>query len=187
MNAWDDGREQPYLDPAKAKPRFTLEEITEANFIPTSGVIWRWDGLQVLPEAFSTATFGDWALNVRFATKGPIGHVDRMMGVRRVHEGGIMSVMGELRTKRGIALAYEVMHRQVGDWLAPAAVDRWAKQLTDGFDRAMHASDREHAAWFLSHAGRVPHGRISLRIRERWWMQVHFPGLMHAYARLRKA
>ncbi|MBK9148140.1 MAG: glycosyltransferase [Flavobacteriales bacterium] len=186
MNVWDDGREQPYFDPAKAKPRFTLEELTEANFIPTSGVIWRWEGMQAFPEAFRTAPFGDWALNVHFAMKGPIGYVDRIMSVRRVHEGGIMSVMGELRTMRGIALAYEVMHGQAGDRLAPAALVRWAKQITDGFDRAMHAGDRENAAWFLAHAGRVPHGHISLRLRARWWLQLHFPRLMRAYGAWRK-
>ena len=187
MNTWDDGRQEPYLDPALAKPRFTLEELTARNFIPTSGVIWRWNELRALPEAFRAAPFGDWAINVHFALQGPIGYVDRMMGVRRMHAGGIMSVMGDQRTRRAVAHSYEVMRGQVGDRLAPAALQRWAKQVTDGFDIAIRAGDREPAAWFLKHAARVPGGLIPWRLRARWWLQLHAPGLIRKYARMRGA
>ncbi|MBK6344061.1 MAG: glycosyltransferase family 2 protein [Flavobacteriales bacterium] len=184
MNVWDDGREQPYFDPAKAKPRFPLEELTEANFIPTSGVIWRWEGMQEFPEAFRTAPSAI-GRSTCISRKGPIGYVDRIMSVRRVHEGGIMSVMGELRTMRGIALAYEVMHGQATDRLAPAALVRWAKQITDGFDaRCTPAIVRTpHGSLRMPGACRMA---ISASAFARWWLQLHFPRLMRAYGAWRK-
>ena len=185
MNQWDDGRQEPYMDPASVKPRFTLQELAAKNFIPTSGVIWRWNGLRDLPEAFRTAPFGDSGVNIHFSLHGAIGYVDRMMSVRHVHEGGVMSLMGGLRTCRGIALAYEVMHKQAGDRIGEAALDRWALQITNGFETSVSRNEREMAAWFLKHAANVPHGRVPARLRLRWWLLVHCPRLMSSYARLR--
>jgi glycosyltransferase involved in cell wall biosynthesis len=185
MNQWDDGRQEPYMDPAIAKPRFTLQELAAKNFIPTSGVIWRWNGLRELPEAFRTAPFGDWGLNIHFALQGAIGYVDRIMSVRQVHEGGVMSTMSGLRTCRGIALAYEVMHKQAGDRIGKAALDRWALQITNGFETSISRNEREMASWFLKHAAKVPGGRIPVRLRLRWWLLLHFPKFMQRYAAMR--
>lgn len=185
MNVWDDGRREPYLDLANAKPRFTLTELTALNFVPTSGAIWRWNGLRHFPPAFSQAPFGDWMLNVHFAAQGPIGYVDRVMSDRHVHAAGGMSLMSEIRTCRAIALAYEVMRGQVGDQLSPEALARWKRQITGGFDKAYDGGDMVNARWFLKHASQVPEGGLSWRTRMRWWALLNLPGLMRAYGRLR--
>ncbi|WKZ66664.1 MAG: glycosyltransferase family 2 protein [Flavobacteriales bacterium] len=185
-NEWDDGRRQVYLAPSIAKPRYSRSDLTAVNFIPTAGVIWRWNALRVLPDAFQQAPFGDWVINIHFAGLGPIGYVDRFMAVRRVHEGGAMSAMGTVRTCRSLALAYEVMRTQVGEGLSPVALARWTKQVTDGFDLALKAGDRDHARWFLAHAAAVPQGNIPRRTRLRWWALLHWPRLMRAYASIRR-
>lgn len=184
-NVWDDDRKVPYLDPARAKPRYTRGELTIENFIPTSGAIWRWNALTDLPAAFHKAPFGDWMINIHFAGVGPIGFMDRIMSVRHVHGSGAMTAMGALRTYRGVALAYEVMRTQVQDDLAPEALARWTKQITDGFDQAINSGDREHALWFLAHARLVPKNAVPLRMRSRWWALVHFPRTMALYKQLR--
>lgn len=186
MNVWADGRSEPFLQPSRAKPRFTLEELTASNFIPTSGAIWRWEAGMPLPRAFHEAPFGDWALNIHFALQGPIGYVDRVMSERHVHEAGIMSSMHRQVERRATALAYEVMHGQVGDRLAPEAIARWRNQIVQGMEDALRSSDRPQMAWFLAHAGKLPDARISKRQRARWWLQLHFPRIMRAYGAWRK-
>lgn len=185
MNAWDDGREAPFLAASETKPRFTLPDLMLRNFVPTSGAIWRWEGPQAIPEALNAAPFGDWALNTHFALRGPIGYEDRCWSRRRIHLGGAMSTLDELGTMRGIALAYEVMLKQVRRPLVPGAVQRWSLQVVRGFEKALKAGDRDHARWFLKHAGAVPQGAITRRTRLRWWALLHWPRLMRAYARLR--
>lgn len=184
-NVWPDGKREPYMDPAEAKQRFTRRELTVKNFIPTSGVIWRWNALEDFPEAFHTAPFGDWALNIHFAGGGGIGYVDAMMSERTVHAGGAMSIMGNVLTFRGVALAYEVMHAQIGDDLAPGAWERWKRQLTDGFDTAFKAGDMDNARWFLRHAAKAPGALVPLRTRSRWWGLIYLPRLMRWYGKLR--
>lgn len=187
MNVWPDGREEPYLDPEMGKPRFSRRELTARNFIPTSGVIWRWNGLKEFPKAFREAPFGDWALNVHFAGLGPIGFVDRILSVRRVHDTSVMAVMDEVRTLRATALAYEVMEEQVHGDLTPGALKRWERLVREGFDRALSDGNREYASWFIRHAGKVQGAPISSREKRRWWALLHFPKLMGAYSRLRGA
>ena len=97
-----------------------------------------------------------------------------------------MSAMGTVRTCRSLALAYEVMRTQVGEGLSPVALARWTKQVTDGFDLALKAGDRDHARWFLAHAAAVPQGNIPRRTRLRWWALLHWPRLMRAYASIRR-
>jgi len=186
MNVWDDGRTEPFFKPGAAKPRYSVEDLTRSNFIPTAGVIWRWNQLREFPEAFSTAPFGDWALNIHFALQGPIGFVDRMMAERHVHAGGIMSGMKGQRERRATALAYEVMHGQVGDRLAHQAKERWLAQIEQGMENAQRSGDRELMRWFLMHSARLPAGCLPWRKRARWWVQLHWPRLMRAYGRLRK-
>jgi glycosyltransferase involved in cell wall biosynthesis len=185
MNVWPNGRREPFMDPAQAQARYTRRDLTVRNFIPTAGVIWRWNGLRELPRPFRAGPFGDWVLNIHFAGTGPVGYVDRMMCERHVNPGSIMSVLSPIRSCRALALAYEVMHEQVGDDLATEALARWTKQVTDGFDLAYRAGEPDHARWFLRHAPQVPHGAVPLRMRLRWRALLAFPRLMAHYARVR--
>lgn len=191
VNRWPDGREEPALDPELAKPRFNRRELTTANFIPTSGVIWRWNALAELPDvlkaAFAQAPFSDWVLHVHFASQGPIGYVDRIMSVRNVHEGATMANMDQLSTFRTTALAYEAMFGQVDGELAPGALNRWEWVLRRGFELTLEQGDSRQGAWFIEHSKHMPGGAITGRERLRWWGLVRLPRVMRAYQQLRGA
>lgn len=101
-NTWPDGTRSPYLPAERTKPRFTRVELMADNFIPTSGVVSRWNALQEFAEAFFTGPFGDWVLNIHFAGSGPTGYADRIMSIRNVHGTSSMAAMDNVRTKRGI-------------------------------------------------------------------------------------
>ncbi len=184
-NVWPDGRREPYFDPSLAKERFTLEELTAKNFIPTSGVIWRWSPMTTFPRAWYEGPFGDWVLNVHYAMRGAIGYVDRTMSERRVNEGSIMAAMDPTRTLRGVVLAYEVMRGQLQRPLTGKGLTRWTASIREGFDLAQRAQDQEHMGWFLRHARAMDAPGIPGRERLRWWALVNFPGLVRAYHRWR--
>lgn len=185
VNAWADGRREPYLDLTATRPRYTLEDLLPVNFIPTSGAIWRWEPLQEVPPAWYKAPFGDWMLNIHFALRGPIGFVDRTMSERRVAPGSAMASMDPARTHRGIALAYEVMRGQLQRPLKGAGLQRWIASVREGFHLAQQAGNMEHMRWFQQHAAAVDEPGIPWRERMRWWMLIHWPGIMQTYHRLR--
>lgn len=181
INVWPDGRQLPYFSSSGLKLSFTLEDIAAKNFIPTSGVIWRWNGLHSLPRVLKEAPFADWVMHIHFAMLGSIGYVDRCMSIRNVHALGNMSRMDELRTCRTIAHSYEIMFQQAGNRIGSTAFMRWAKQLEQGFEIALRAGDEASALWFLKHAARIPSAWLPMRQRFRWRMLLGFPRFMTWY------
>ncbi|MBK6343620.1 MAG: hypothetical protein IPF41_13825 [Flavobacteriales bacterium] len=73
--------------------------------------------------------------------------------------------MDRRRQRRAIALAYEVMHGQVGDRLAHEAKERWLTQIEQGMENAQRSGDRELMRWFLLHSARLPAGYLPWRKR----------------------
>ncbi len=189
VNRWPDGDSQLYLDPGLAKPRFSQRELTDTNFIPTSGVIWRWNGITRLPERLTEilmiAPFADWVLNIHFAGCGPIGYVDQVMSVRNVHAQGAMAAMDRVTQFRTKALAHEVIYKQVDGQVVPGALKRWEWLLRRGFEMALAAGETGHASWFIRHAKNLQGHSISARERWRWLMLLHFPKLMGLYSTAR--
>ncbi len=67
-------------------------DIVAANFIPTAGVVYRRACFPEIPEAFHTVAALDWILYIALTEHGDIGFLDRFSAVRRVHEGGVISM-----------------------------------------------------------------------------------------------
>ncbi len=185
VNVWDDGSRELYLDEASVKPRFSLEDLMAKNFIPTSGVIWRWTPLTKIPKEWYEGPFGDWLLNVHFARQGPIGYVDRVMSERHVHGTSSMATMDPARTFRAIALGYAVMRRQVGGPITGLGLRRWIDSVREGFHRAQQMGSKDHMRWFSVHARAVDAPGIPFRERARWWALLHLPAIMRVYHRMR--
>src|SRR5690606_25091568 len=168
---------------------FSQRELTDTNFIPTSGVIWRWNGITRLPERLTEilmiAPFADWVLNIHFAGSGPIGYVDQVMSVRNVHAQGAMAAIDRVTEFRTKALAHEVIYKQVDGQVVPGALKRWEWLLRRGFEMALAAGETGHASWFIRHAKNLQGHSISARERWRWLMLLHFPKLMGLYSTAR--
>jgi glycosyltransferase involved in cell wall biosynthesis len=83
------------------------EALLEENFIPTSSVLLRRSFWPDYDARFACLGLLDWVLWWKLSLQGAVGCVDRLMGVYRVHQGGIWSGAADdrrLRELRRMAL-----------------------------------------------------------------------------------
>lgn len=73
------------------KPYYTLEDLLTQNFIPTCSVLFRNGLIKEFPNQYYKILAGDWLLHVMLARFGRLGFINEIWGVRRIHEGGLMS------------------------------------------------------------------------------------------------
>ena len=76
------------------KPNYTstLIDLMHGNFIPTASVMFRSGIFQTFPLWYYKCSMGDWPLHVlNSKIGGPIGYLDEVMGVYRVHAKSIWS------------------------------------------------------------------------------------------------
>lgn len=95
---WEDNESKnsffPEPEVYESKTEFTLEDLLERNFIPTSSVLYRLrkDFSEVFIKGISP---GDWFKNLLHAEKGKIKIIPEVMGVYRKHVGSVWSGAGE--------------------------------------------------------------------------------------------
>lgn len=68
-----------------------LDDLLLQNYIPTLSVLFRRGLFGELPSWYFTLAVGDWPLHLLNAQYGHIGYINEIMGVYRVHTGGIWS------------------------------------------------------------------------------------------------
>ncbi len=76
------------------KPISTLEDLLKGNFIQTPAVMFRARLFEEFPRWFYLTPMGDWPLHIMNAQHGNIGYIDEIMGVYRIHDGGVWSTKG---------------------------------------------------------------------------------------------
>lgn len=97
---YQESNKEPHEFPAGLrKTAFNLYDVLRNNFIPTPSMLFRKTAVPQLPDAFHRMTNPDWMLHVMCAENGEIGFINEVMGVYRVHSGGVWSA-----TKRVIVL-----------------------------------------------------------------------------------
>ena len=97
-NLYPDGRTVLYSEDVSYrfdKDRFTLEDILCQNFLPTCSVAFRKGLFEEFPGSFYDMLAADWFLHVLNARYGNIGYINENWGVRRVHEGGVVSMKSD--------------------------------------------------------------------------------------------
>ena len=95
----DEGREEPWESNGPNQKRIsTLEDLWQGNFIYTCSAMVRRDALGDLPDWFETAEYQDWAVFIVCSLHGKIGYIDEVMGVYRLHDGGVWA--GTSRTEQ---------------------------------------------------------------------------------------
>jgi glycosyltransferase involved in cell wall biosynthesis len=68
----------------------TIDDLAKGNYIYTASTVFR-NLFKELPKWFDSSPLGDWPLFLLLAQKGNIGFINDVMGVYRVHNGGVWS------------------------------------------------------------------------------------------------
>lgn len=103
----------PVYPPPEYKTISTLEDILERNFIQTCSTVFRNGLIRDFPDWFFDAPVGDWPLHVMNAVHGHIGFLPQIMGVHRMHGGGVWSSQSLANTQRRVIETRRLLRRLV--------------------------------------------------------------------------
>jgi len=92
------------------KPFTGIDEALRNVFIASCSPMFRRDVLHPLPSWYFDVPWGDWPLYVLAAEQGRIGYIDDVMGVYRVHAGGMWSGLDEAQQLEGVIRCYHAMN-----------------------------------------------------------------------------
>jgi glycosyltransferase involved in cell wall biosynthesis len=173
----------------------TLEDLLVINFIPTCSVMFRRGLVGNFPDWFYTLKMGDWPLHILNAQHGKIGYINEVMGVYRVHSGGIWTCGGKAwslddyiaRTKYSDIDFYEAINRHLGykynNLIRNQISDRSYSLMKIYRRREDWKGMRKYLlkAFFL----RPLNGRVSLKLLVQSLLVSSFPGAYRRYHRLK--
>jgi glycosyltransferase involved in cell wall biosynthesis len=70
---------------------FSLKDVVSQFFIPTLSIMFRKSVIEKFPMIFYQLANPDWLIHILCAEKGKVGFINEVMGVYRVHSGGVWS------------------------------------------------------------------------------------------------
>ncbi len=190
LNVYPDGRRIDYLRTwMKGKPlkeTYGMEDLAAENFIPTSGVMWRFTPpMSTFPAEWSTAQAGDWMFNLYFARQGKIGFIDRIMSERHVHGGGVISGT-DLQYKIEVNLRMldtidQVTAQAYSERIEQRRVELHTMALKDALDKGLKQEALSH--WKALAASKAYKDPARMRLRN--MVLVHMPSLARFIHRIR--
>lgn len=92
----------------------SLERITRFNYIWTVSCVFRKNLIAGIPSWVHTLPLGDWPLFVLLAEKGSIRYLDEVMGVYRIHPGGVWSKQAQQKKMAKTVRVAEVCRKHLG-------------------------------------------------------------------------
>ncbi|GAB2531000.1 glycosyltransferase family 2 protein [Rufibacter soli] len=96
---YDDLRESHNLHPADMKKDFNIEDIIGGYFLGPLSVVYKNNLIKNMPEWYFKLEYGDAPLFSMIAAHGKIKYFDDVMGVYRVHPGGVMQTLKDDKFK----------------------------------------------------------------------------------------
>jgi glycosyltransferase involved in cell wall biosynthesis len=86
---YDDGRETHLSNPPDQKEVTTIEDLADGNYIYTGSCVFRNGLIKEFPGWYNSSPVGDYVLHMLNAQHGRIKFLPDIMGVYRVHKGGL--------------------------------------------------------------------------------------------------
>lgn len=112
---FQDGNKKPHEFPDWLKKKeFNLDDVVGAFFIPTLSMVFRKTAIPKLPASFHQMTNPDWMTHVMCAEKGKIAFIDEVMGVYRVHSGGVWSAIKRVTVLENTIKSAYVINQYLG-------------------------------------------------------------------------
>ncbi len=192
-NAWNqqpDGSRSDYvrawLGTKPVEPRFNTADMITCNFVPTVSICLRNTPQLRLLERLKNRPFLDYTINVVLAELGTLAYIDEIMGIRRMHAGGMMSMQAQqYKIDYNLGLLPHLDALTGGRFRARLAQRR--KELLDtGFQVAIAAKDRDlvRARWERIWRERREAG-YGPRELARNFVVTYLPGIAAVFARMR--
>ena len=91
----------------------TIEDLIKYNYIPTCTVMYRNVPMERMPEQYYKLGSGDWSLHMRYAQKGKIGFINKVMARYRIHASGVFSRLSMREKFEVVVGAREFIFSQV--------------------------------------------------------------------------
>ena len=92
-----------------SKDIFTLEDLLENNPVPNCSTMFRNGLMESFPEWYYEMKLGDWPLHVMNARHGSTAYLNEVMGIYRVHSGGVWSTQNDIvRLKSIVAMLHRL-------------------------------------------------------------------------------
>jgi glycosyltransferase involved in cell wall biosynthesis len=111
---YEDKGEYVLAMPPVKKERYTIEDLLKGNFIHTCSVMFRRGLFGEFPDWFVKTSMGDWPLHILNAQHGDIGRLEEIMGVYRVHAGGLWGQKGRLHQVENTIGVYKLIDAHLG-------------------------------------------------------------------------
>jgi len=92
------------------KAKFNLEDVVSSFFIPTLSIMFKRSAIAKLPAVFYRITNPDWMIHVLCSEKGKVGFIDEVMGVYRVHSGGVWSGISRVKVLKNTIKSAHVIN-----------------------------------------------------------------------------
>ena len=194
-NAWNqqpDGTRTDYvrgwLGRSPVKERFTTADIVACNCVPTVSICLRNTPHLRLLDRLKDHPFLDYTINIVLAEQGPLACINEVMGVRRMHAGGMMSMQAQqYKIDFNLDLLPHLDALSSGKYSVRLAQRR--KELLDtGFRAALGAGDKSmvRARWKRMWKERNAAG-YSVRELARNFTIAYMPALAGWFAQQRMA
>jgi len=105
---FEDGQRDPYnFCPANQKEISTLEDLLEADYIPSCARMVRGSLFDGFPDWSHQVANGDALLNILLARRGKVGYIAEVLGAYRIHQGGIWSNLSYMKKQQMRIIFYK--------------------------------------------------------------------------------
>ncbi|HVW28560.1 MAG TPA: glycosyltransferase [Polyangiaceae bacterium] len=107
----EDGSTPPYRTPAKPQSGVaTILDLIDGISMATCSIVVKNGLLPPPPDWFYTLKMCDLPLSIMQAEHGDIGYIDEVLGVYRVHDGGVWSAQSRAKSLQGRIQALELLN-----------------------------------------------------------------------------
>jgi glycosyltransferase involved in cell wall biosynthesis len=173
--------------PVRAAGTYGLNDLLQGNFIPTGSVVFRRSAYRGLPHWLDNMKMIDWPLFVQLATSGRLLMLPDVMGVYRLHRGGVWSATS------GIVRRQEAIEAMEGILTTTALDEEQVALIRDSLARRLLALAWDTEATDPAKARRYARGSVRARLSRELargqaiaLLTTHLPRLARALRRARR-
>jgi glycosyltransferase involved in cell wall biosynthesis len=91
-----------------------VDELFAGNFVPSCAPLFRREALLPLPSWYQELPSGDWSLYLTAGKHGKLGYLPDVMGVYRVHAGGLWSGQNKIAQLESVIEKFETLNVVTG-------------------------------------------------------------------------